>query len=57
VPELEGLHVRVSVEEAILYGQVVDRTPRCIRRIYEVVDNWRLLIIEIVGREILGGHL
>jgi hypothetical protein len=57
VPELEGLHVRVSDEEAILYGQVIDRSPSCLRWVDVVVDNGRLLIIEIVCREILRGHL
>ena len=57
VPELEGLHMRVSVKEAIRYGQVIDRGPRCLRGVYEVVDNGRLLIAEIVCREILGDHL
>jgi hypothetical protein len=57
VPELEGLHVRVSVEETILQRQVIDRSRRYLRGVYLVVDYGRLLIIEIVFREILGGHL
>ena len=57
VPELEGLHVIISVEDAILYRQVIDCSRRCLRRIYVVVDNGWLLIIEIVFGEIDGGHL